>query len=160
MDRNRDRSERQQESETMRIKLGTSILFFVAVLLIVPFVGSLIVVGAGHVLNEIIGIGLLPSSMIFLATLFTGIIAVGLTFIAEEIKRGAHLLKSEEEWDDEDYSDDEDEEFDSELLNDHFVPLQAAPKVGRNQPCPCGSKQKYKFCCLNRVEIQPEDIPF
>jgi len=21
-------------------------------------------------------------------------------------------------------------------------------KVGRNDPCPCGSGQKYKFCCL------------
>ena len=22
-----------------------------------------------------------------------------------------------------------------------------APKVGRNEPCPCGSGKKYKFCC-------------
>jgi hypothetical protein len=22
------------------------------------------------------------------------------------------------------------------------------PKVGRNEPCPCGSGQKYKRCCL------------
>lgn len=21
-------------------------------------------------------------------------------------------------------------------------------KIGRNQPCPCGSKRKYKHCCL------------
>ena len=24
----------------------------------------------------------------------------------------------------------------------------AAPKVGRNDPCPCGSGKKYKQCCL------------
>jgi SEC-C motif-containing protein len=24
----------------------------------------------------------------------------------------------------------------------------AAPKVGRNDPCPCGSGKKYKHCCL------------
>lgn len=24
----------------------------------------------------------------------------------------------------------------------------AAPKVGRNEPCPCGSGRKYKQCCL------------
>jgi transposase len=24
-----------------------------------------------------------------------------------------------------------------------------APKVGRNEPCPCGSGRKYKACCLN-----------
>lgn len=24
------------------------------------------------------------------------------------------------------------------------------PKVGRNDPCPCGSGKKYKKCCLNK----------
>ena len=27
------------------------------------------------------------------------------------------------------------------------VPFRAAPKVGRNDPCPCGSGRKYKKCC-------------
>ncbi len=25
----------------------------------------------------------------------------------------------------------------------------AGPKVGRNDPCPCGSGKKYKKCCIN-----------
>jgi hypothetical protein len=28
------------------------------------------------------------------------------------------------------------------------------PKVGRNEPCPCGSGQKYKRCCLNQPQAQ------
>ena len=28
--------------------------------------------------------------------------------------------------------------------------VRAAPKVGRNEPCPCGSGKKYKRCCLAR----------
>jgi len=24
------------------------------------------------------------------------------------------------------------------------------PKVGRNEPCPCGSGKKFKKCCLER----------
>ena len=24
------------------------------------------------------------------------------------------------------------------------------PKIGRNDPCPCGSGRKYKHCCLNQ----------
>jgi uncharacterized protein YecA (UPF0149 family) len=24
------------------------------------------------------------------------------------------------------------------------------PKIGRNDPCPCGSTRKYKHCCLNK----------
>ena len=27
---------------------------------------------------------------------------------------------------------------------------QQVRKVGRNEPCPCGSGKKYKFCCLNK----------
>jgi SEC-C motif-containing protein len=27
----------------------------------------------------------------------------------------------------------------------------AAPKAGRNDPCPCGSGKKYKHCCLAKV---------
>ena len=26
----------------------------------------------------------------------------------------------------------------------------ASPRVGRNDPCPCGSGKKYKKCCLNK----------
>jgi preprotein translocase subunit SecA len=26
-------------------------------------------------------------------------------------------------------------------------PLRSGPKVGRNDPCPCGSGKKYKQCC-------------
>ena len=26
-------------------------------------------------------------------------------------------------------------------------PVKKAPKVGRNDPCPCGSGKKYKKCC-------------
>jgi len=27
------------------------------------------------------------------------------------------------------------------------VPVRTAPKIGRNDPCPCGSGRKYKKCC-------------
>lgn len=34
----------------------------------------------------------------------------------------------------------------------HFAPVvthvRAGPKVGRNDPCPCGSGKKHKKCCL------------
>ncbi|MFA9615105.1 MAG: SEC-C metal-binding domain-containing protein [Deltaproteobacteria bacterium] len=29
-------------------------------------------------------------------------------------------------------------------------PIQADPKVGRNDPCPCGSGMKFKKCCMNK----------
>lgn len=27
-------------------------------------------------------------------------------------------------------------------------------KIGRNNPCPCGSGKKYKWCCLRRVSVR------
>lgn len=29
--------------------------------------------------------------------------------------------------------------------------VRAAPKVGRNEPCPCGSGKKHKKCCLSKL---------
>lgn len=28
--------------------------------------------------------------------------------------------------------------------------IRETPKVGRNEPCPCGSGKKYKKCCMNK----------
>jgi len=28
--------------------------------------------------------------------------------------------------------------------------VRTSPKIGRNDPCPCGSGKKYKHCCLNK----------
>ncbi|MDY3365198.1 MAG: SEC-C metal-binding domain-containing protein [Prevotella sp.] len=29
----------------------------------------------------------------------------------------------------------------------HHEPYITAEKIGRNEPCPCGSGKKYKKCC-------------
>ncbi|HWO25380.1 MAG TPA: SEC-C metal-binding domain-containing protein [Kofleriaceae bacterium] len=35
------------------------------------------------------------------------------------------------------------------------VPARAVPKVGRNEPCPCGSGKKFKRCCADRSSGGP-----
>jgi uncharacterized protein YecA (UPF0149 family) len=41
----------------------------------------------------------------------------------------------------------------SQVFDDISVPkpasIQVTEKVGRNEPCPCGSGKKYKNCCGN-----------
>jgi uncharacterized protein len=38
----------------------------------------------------------------------------------------------------------------AERLRQHAVPLRRpGPKVGRNDPCPCGSGKKFKKCCAH-----------
>ena len=58
----------------------------------------------------------------------------------------------EEDWGEEDYEDDS-------LLYDtqpiHRV--DKGSKVGRNEPCPCGSGKKFKKCCLHKKEQQELD---
>ena len=46
----------------------------------------------------------------------------------------------------------EEEMREAELLLAEFPEtyVRSAPKVGRNDPCPCGSGKKYKKCCLYR----------
>ena len=34
--------------------------------------------------------------------------------------------------------------------------LGPAMKVGRNQPCPCGSGKKYKKCCLGKEKVSSD----
>ena len=36
---------------------------------------------------------------------------------------------------------------DLEILLNWPKPVEAEKKVGRNEPCPCGSGNKYKKCC-------------
>ena len=35
--------------------------------------------------------------------------------------------------------------------------IRPAPKVGRNDPCPCGSGKKYKQCCLKTQQQAPQN---
>jgi hypothetical protein len=83
----------------------------------------------------------------------------------DEIKKSKEYLASlgfdddGEDFDDDDefYGEDDDEldgefeelEDDDESLRIVQKPTQRqTPKIGRNDPCPCGSSKKYKQCCL------------
>jgi len=41
---------------------------------------------------------------------------------------------------------------DVERLLNPPTPIRAEQKVGRNDPCPCGSGLKFKRCCLQKHE--------
>ncbi len=56
---------------------------------------------------------------------------------------------------DEDWSEDDDEDYDPGIrLEDEEPPFPLPPKkkVGRNDPCPCGSGKKFKKCCLKKQQ--------
>lgn len=52
---------------------------------------------------------------------------------------------------DDDYEDDDDHEHVHDEHcghHHHHEPYRADIKIGRNEPCPCGSGKKYKKCCI------------
>ena len=56
--------------------------------------------------------------------------------------------KDADEWDD-DYNFPSNE-FPVEAYSFEEPYVRAEPKIGRNDPCPCGSGKKYKKCCLDK----------
>jgi len=75
-------------------------------------------------------------------------------------KKGREEQDDEEEWDEDEWYDEEDEEEwdEDEWDDDDAMPPPPSrrqswlsqesgiPVVGRNEPCPCGSGKKYKYC--------------
>jgi tetratricopeptide (TPR) repeat protein len=45
----------------------------------------------------------------------------------------------------------EEQEEEEEETSTWMTDMSREPKVGRNEPCPCGSGKKYKKCCLNKA---------
>jgi len=43
------------------------------------------------------------------------------------------------------------EESNGQLDEQLSAPIPENFKIGRNEPCPCGSGKKYKYCCLNKI---------
>ena len=64
---------------------------------------------------------------------------------AEEVGAAKALLLAKAGWLADRYGDPEG------LLQPVRPPLASGPKVGRNDPCPCGSGRKYKYCCLGKT---------
>lgn len=41
-----------------------------------------------------------------------------------------------------------------DVRKENIRQLKKSYKIGRNDPCPCGSGEKYKKCCLKKQENQ------
>ena len=61
--------------------------------------------------------------------------------------RPGAIAARQDRWAKEDAEADDDE-YDEAMEEPGMPYVRAVPKVGRNDPCPCGSGRKYKKCCL------------
>ena len=75
-------------------------------------------------------------------------------FSRENIER-LHMINYEEDDEDDEDDDEFEDEIDSVLKDDYSEPAMEEikpkeKKIGRNEPCPCGSGKKYKKCCMGK----------
>jgi hypothetical protein len=124
--------------------LGTLILLVVAVVI---FLLSLGFVGIGWLLSRILPLSLFEASVIALLSGF------GLAYVISQITSIPIGPIYDEEWEDEEDWDEEWEEDEykeptsfSQWRRRGGEESTDAPVVGRNDPCPCGSGKKYKYC--------------
>jgi hypothetical protein len=47
-------------------------------------------------------------------------------------------------------------ELHNDAQNAQTTYRRETPKVGRNEPCPCGSGRKHKLCCLNKPQANKQ----
>lgn len=69
----------------------------------------------------------------------------------------SEIAARQQRWAEEDAKRDEGEWDDDYGYDEMFLPetyVRAEPKIGRNDPCPCGSGKKYKKCCLDADEAK------
>lgn len=69
----------------------------------------------------------------------------------------SEIAARQQRWAEEDAKRDAVEWDDDYNYNEPFLPetyVRAEPKIGRNDPCPCGSGKKYKKCCLDADEAK------
>ncbi len=120
----------------------------IIIVLLFIIISTAIVISLGYLFSLVFKLTLFQSSLLCIGSAFMFVFLI-FTFLTL-----LYLNKKEDDdyYDDEEYEDDffdEDENYYEEEdkkrdKNPKFMDLN---KVGRNDPCPCGSGKKYKNCC-------------
>jgi SEC-C motif len=114
---------------------------------IIAFLISLGLTGLGVLLSWIFPLTPYQGTLVQLVLFSLAIAFIGGTLLFERIKDTFWTVIDEE--------DDLNEEVDFRQRNGSsstsrtpLPPRREPTRIGRNDPCPCGSGKKYKFCCL------------
>jgi membrane protein implicated in regulation of membrane protease activity len=118
---------------------------------VVTFLLSLGLAGLGVLLSWIFPLTPFQGAVLQLVLLSIALIFLGATFLFERLKDtlGAVADEGEEALGGQaaflEHNDG------SAEIRERLPTRRETPKVGRNDPCPCGSGKKYKFCCLMKL---------
>jgi SEC-C motif-containing protein len=114
---------------------------------ITAFLMALGLTGLGVLLSWIFPLTPFQGTLVHLILFSLAMAFMALTLLFERVKDTL--------WNTADEEDELTKEVDFRLHDgrDSIIPKTLPPqhepaKIGRNDPCPCGSGKKYKFCCL------------
>jgi SEC-C motif len=125
-------------------------LALVAGLGIISFLIALGLAGLGMMLSWIFPLTPFQGTLLHLVLFSLAVVFMGVSLLFERIRDTLWAPVGD--------GDGVDEEVDflerngsSSNVQKPLPPRRELAKVGRNDPCPCGSGKKYKFCCLTRL---------
>ena len=117
---------------------------------LISFLISVGLSGLGVILSWIFPLTPFQGTLLHLTLFSLAIVFIGVSLLFERLK--------DTFWIPADEHDDLSEEVDflerngsNSSVQRPLPPRRELAKVGRNEPCPCGSGKKYKFCCLTKL---------
>jgi hypothetical protein len=117
---------------------------------LISFLISFGLSGLGMILSWIFPLTPFQATLLHLVLFSLAIVFLGVSLLFERLR--------DTFWTPADEQDDRDEEMDflerngtSSNVQKPLPPRRELAKIGRNDPCPCGSGKKYKFCCLTKL---------
>lgn len=123
--------------------IKTLVLFF-AVFLVV-LLSSLAFTGAGYFLTLMSPFSLFQGTVICLAAAFVFSFIIITFIVSSFLETQQRYMRDYDDEEHDDEYEDADERFSRRFTRSMTIvnPI----KTGRNEPCPCGSGKKYKYCC-------------
>ena len=124
-------------------------------LLLIPIIivllgtfSTVIFIGCGYLISLITALTLFQASLLCIGTTFLLVLVV--VIIVAGVMINDYIQTSDYD-EDEDDDEEEEEDYDEEDENDDAIrrdfTVIKKRKTGRNEPCPCESGKKYKYCC-------------
>ncbi len=128
--------------------IGIFIVLFLLILAVM--VSTFLFLGVGYIFSMIVPLSIFQSTVLAISSVFVVAFCIAAIRISILISHNGlffpptHLAKEtiDEEYDGEDQDDEEYEDRDTPNVR---LFTQNIPKIGRNEPCPCGSGLKYRW---------------
>src|ERR671922_547148 len=106
--------------------------------------------GLGVILSWVFPLTPFQGTLLHLVIFSIAIVFIGVSLLFERIRDTFWTTADEENALDEEV-DFLERNGSNSTVQRPLPPRRELAKVGRNDPCPCGSGKKYKFCCLTKL---------